>query len=89
VGCFANHCDWRLPSIVELEGIVDLSAPGCGHGAPCIDPTFDPTQANYYWSATTYADYSPSAWYVSFSTGSVSYLLKLNGDYVRAVRSGL
>jgi hypothetical protein len=28
-GCFANHCDWRLPSIVELLGIIDLSAPGC------------------------------------------------------------
>jgi hypothetical protein len=20
-GCFANHCDWRLPSILELQGI--------------------------------------------------------------------
>ena len=28
-GCFAGHCDWRLPAIGELAGIVDLNAPGC------------------------------------------------------------
>ena len=28
-GCFAGHCDWRLPAIEELEGIVHLAAPGC------------------------------------------------------------
>jgi len=38
IGGFAGHCDWRLPSIVELEGIVDLNATGCGSGSPCIRP---------------------------------------------------
>jgi len=28
-GCFANHCDWRLPTIVELQGIVDLDQGSC------------------------------------------------------------
>ncbi len=37
-GGFAGHCDWRLPTIGELQGIIDSSAPGCGTGRPCIDP---------------------------------------------------
>ena len=42
-GCFANHCDWRLPSIVELQGIFDASAPGCApDSGQCIDPIFGP-----------------------------------------------
>ena len=41
-GGFNGHCDWRLPSIVELQTIVDLSATGCPR-SPCIDPIFGPT----------------------------------------------
>jgi hypothetical protein len=88
-GCFANHCDWRLPSIVELQGIVDLSASGCGSGSPCIDPTFGPTQSSPYWAATTFADYPGPAWDVYFGNGGVGYDGKPDGYYVRAVRSGL
>src|SRR5262249_19295027 len=55
-GGFAGHCDWRLPTIVELQGIVDLAASGCGTGGPCIDETvFGPTAAGLYWSGTTVA----------------------------------
>ena len=54
-GCFAGHCDWRLPAIAELKGIVDLTQGNCGGGAgPCIDQAvFGPTVANLYWSAST------------------------------------
>jgi len=88
-GCFAGHCDWRLPIIEELAGIVDLSATGCGSGSPCIDPTFGPTQSYAYWSATTEAGYPGYAWYVFFGHGNVGYNVKPNDFYVRAVRSGL
>ncbi len=88
-GCFANHCDWRLPSIVELQGIVDLSASGCDSGGPCIDPTFGATQSYYYWSATTSAAFPNYAWFVYFFSGFVSLDLKTFNYYVRAVRSGL
>jgi hypothetical protein len=88
-GCFANHCDWRLPSIVELQGIVETSATGCTSGSPCIDPTFGPTQSNLYWSATTNAVNAYGAWGVYFFNGSVLGGLKAGGLYVRAVRSGL
>jgi hypothetical protein len=88
-GCFANHCDWRLPSIVELQGIVDPTAPGCGSGSPCIDPTFGPTQSDVYWSATTIALHPTDAWYVNFDGGFAFNAGKTGFIWVRAVRSGL
>src|SRR4029453_10495111 len=49
-GCFANHCDWRLPNIEELRAIK-----GAG-GNPTIDPIFGPTMRNLYWSASSTSD---------------------------------
>lgn len=87
--CFANHCDWRLPSIVELRGILDRSAPGCAAGKPCIDSKFGPTQPFYYWSATT-ADGGPDfAWGVYFDFAEFGSAFKANEYYVRAVRGGV
>jgi hypothetical protein len=90
-GGFAGHCDWRLPSIVELAGIVDLSAPGCStFTGPCIDQTvFGPTVASVYWSATADATTPDGAWFVGFKNGNVFTDLKTFGFYVRGVRSGL
>jgi hypothetical protein len=85
-GCFAHHCDWRLPRKDELQEILDLGATGCGKGSPCIDPIFGPTE-NSYWSAT---DAGANAWYVYFVGGpSPSWNAKILAYYVRAVRSGL
>jgi hypothetical protein len=92
-GCFANHCDWRLPSIKELQEIVDTSATGClapPFTGPCIDPIFGPTQSYFYWSATTNADYLFGAWVVDFYNSFVeSFYKPSNYFYVRAVRSML
>ena len=90
-GCFAGHCDWRLPAIEELAGIVDLAAPGCESGSPCIDQTvFGPTTASFYWSVSTKpGSLEPEAWLVGFYAGGVDYGSKLDPQYVRAVRSGL
>jgi hypothetical protein len=74
---------------MELQGIVDLNASGCGAGSPCIDPIFGPTQSNIYWSATTYAGNPSDAWYVFFLDGGVFTYDKTFDGYVRAVRSGL
>jgi hypothetical protein len=80
-GGFAGHCDWRLPTIAELQTIVD-----CSFGSPCIDPVFGPTAAFDHWSSTA-SDSLSSAWYVYFGDGSlVATLGKLNVRRVRAVR---
>jgi hypothetical protein len=87
---FAGYGDWRLPSPMELQTIVDLAAPGCGSGSACIDQTvFGPTQSYYYWSASTYAPNPSGAWVVGFDVGNVLAGVKaLDSLYVRAVRSG-
>jgi Protein of unknown function (DUF1566) len=85
--CFANHCDWRIPTIAELDTIDDLSASGCSSGSPCIDTAFGPTQASDYWSSSSSASFGISAWGVSFNNGLVFFNFKTISFYARAVRS--
>jgi hypothetical protein len=98
-GCFAGHCDWRLPLVEELLGIVDLGAPGCGTGVPgngpqppCIDQTvFGPTFGEGYWTATSFI--SPAsglpeeALQVDFGVGDSVDKYKHSEAYVRGVRT--
>jgi Protein of unknown function (DUF1566) len=93
-GCFANRCDWRLPSVVELKSIFDRDrAASCASGkestgVPCIDPAFGPTQASLYWSATTRVDATNVTRNVDFgdSINITAILKKAQYGYVRAVR---
>jgi hypothetical protein len=84
--CFIGKCDCRLPTIGELQAIVDLSAPGCGSGAPCT--TIPGSTAYYYWSSSTYATDPQLAWIVFFGDGYVNSFDKNFNRYVRAVRGG-
>jgi hypothetical protein len=94
-GCFAGHCDWRLPSIFELWKIVDRSDPRCDTRHACIDQTaFGPTGAvaNFplvYWSVTTLADFDSAAYFVVFNGGGLNAANKTDFNYVRAVRAAL
>ena len=87
-GCFADHCDWRLPTIVELATIL-LEPNPCGTN-PCIDPIFGPTVSSSYWASTS-LDTDPNfAWMIIFNSGPVSFIDKNTAVvFVRAVRGGL
>jgi len=85
--CFANHCDWRIPNIVELKSIL-LSLYPCGT-SPCIDPAFGPTQVSFYWSSSSLAGGPLFPWIVLFANGFVDNdSFKSNDFYARAVRDG-
>lgn len=78
----AGYSDWRLPSKKELMSIVDY-----GTSNPSIDSTyFSGTNAWGYWSSTTYAENTSSAWDVNFSRGFVDNNNKSSDGYVRCVR---
>jgi Protein of unknown function (DUF1566) len=61
---FAGHCDWRLPSRIELLSIVDLS-----RAAPAIDPVFPSTPQYPFWSSSAFYEGDKSAWIVQFADG--------------------
>jgi hypothetical protein len=83
-GCFANHCDWRSPTIAELFALVDRSA--CSGSDLCIDPALGPTQERPYFSATTVTVESSLAMTVNFIDGTANDESKFEQEYVRAVR---
>lgn len=80
-----NRWNWRLPTIKELESIVDLSV--C---VPAIDPSFQETRNDDYWTSTTYDENRYYAWVIDFSTGAGGTIRKTNDSaYVRAVWGGI
>jgi len=85
-----GYSDWRMPTIMELAGIVDSSIPSPG---PSINITYFPnTVSSSYWSSNTAPSNDPAfgnAWTVAFDEdGKVYTNMKQYDYYVRAVRSG-
>ena len=78
-----DYDDWRLPNKKELLSIVDYTKYD-----PSIDSQFQNTTSSYYWSSTTYVNYTYSAWSVNFRNGSTGSSNKDYGKYVRCVRAG-
>ncbi|MDO9263552.1 MAG: DUF1566 domain-containing protein [Desulfosalsimonadaceae bacterium] len=76
---------WHLPTITELNSLVDFSKYN-----PCLSAghPFTAQQSSLYWSSTTYAYNTSSAWGVLFYSGSDGYSSKGSSGYVRAVRGG-
>ena len=78
--CFAGQCDWRLPTLAELQTILLQQYPQGG-----IDPVFGPL-GDYYWSSTSETNMATRGWALSFQDGSRTLAAKDVTFNVRAVR---
>jgi uncharacterized protein DUF1566 len=94
---FANHTDWRIPTIAELETITDYStqipaiaaAFNSNCSSPCTVTTCSCTvQQSDYWSSTTEVGGSGFAWDVYTGNGSVQPGTKTSSLAARGVRGG-
>lgn len=82
-GCFAGHCDWRLPTKEELW--TTTTEPSCAT-PPCIDAAFGPAVTSAHWTSSNFVELPAVAWVVS-TTGFIGADNKLFPDAVRAVRA--
>jgi hypothetical protein len=82
-----GHNDWRLPTVDELQSIVDYSVADPG---PTIDTTWFPHTMGYvYWSSSpSFVDSSYNAWNVNFYDGVVGVSGRDQSLHVRLVRAG-
>ena len=73
---------WRLPSIEELESIIDF-----GQKDPSVtNNVFQNMSGNGYWSVTTQEDNSSYAWVAGFYDGNSNYNVKTESRNVMCVR---
>jgi len=76
--CKAKGSGWRIPTILELDGIRDMTTGTAPYSRlPNI-------ASGNYWSSTEYS--AVNAYFLGFGGGQVSYSNKANGNYLRCVR---
>lgn len=74
-----SYHDWRLPTVRQLETIVDY-----GQSMPAVNPIFSHTHSAYYWTSKRS---DGIVWNINFAYGSdINYYGTTQKAYVRCVR---
>ena len=76
-----GYNDWHLPNYNELYYLANRSKYN-----PAIDSAFKNVASSFYWSSTTSASVTSSAWFVNFYYGYDNKNVKSYSFYVRCVR---
>ena len=77
----SGSSDWRLPTIKELQSIVDIKK-----YKPAFKSVFKNTVSGDYWSSTTNVAGPDYAWAVNFEYGLTESDVKKDKFFVRCVR---
>jgi uncharacterized repeat protein (TIGR01451 family) len=79
-----GQTDWRLPSLRELQTIVDYST-----NPSTSSIIFPDTPKTQFWTTTPKAEVTDNFWYVAFDYGSSSFTSKTTAYSARLVRGTL
>lgn len=93
---YIGYNDWRMPNVNELESLIHaeytketICGGACWTNAAWLNfQGFINVQANFYWSSSTYAANTASAWGVGMDVGSMYESDKVGAHYVLPVRGG-
>lgn len=84
-----DYSDWRLPNLNEMESLVHA---GQSDSATWLNSQgFVAVDAFSFWTSTTYAPSTDSAWYVGMQDGYFGFEVKEDPDFISfawAVRAG-
>jgi Protein of unknown function (DUF1566) len=73
-----GNANWRLPTMLELETLVDFAA----QSSPAIDGNaFPNTPADWFWSSSAYTGASGWSWAVHFGDGSAMFQNATSSSY--------
>lgn len=81
-----GHSDWCIPNLKRLEMLVDSSTCNGCDGGTSASSVPGSTAAEVYWTSTTDAGFTNTAWLVFFDYGGVAASGKGQSERARAVR---